>query len=176
MSPLNPPESTPEPAPSPSWEQLLGISWPRSACDQSGECCRGAAQVAPWRTLLAQAAQGHSHARAFLNQYIPYPSMRKARQHAPHAVQASLEVLNSRDESSSDVVFYHCRFLTGSNTCQIYEDRPQLCRDFPESPFGAIPACCGYAPIAATCRTRLAQLREELAKLKQQQQIRQSKP
>jgi Fe-S-cluster containining protein len=157
------------------WERLLDVQWPKDACDRSGECCRGAAQVAPWFGALRQAALGDTTVRAFLNQFVPYASLEEARQHAPDAVAASLEIGQSRGDPPEALVFYHCRFLKGRSDCQIYEDRPALCRDFPESPFGAVPGCCGYSRVTQTCREKLAGLRQELADLKDlQSRLKQS--
>lgn len=153
------------------WETLLDMRWPTSACDQSGECCRGAAQSTPWRTLLAQAANGDGAARAFLNQYQPYSSLQDAIAQAPDAVAASQDIARQRGEDIETLVFYRCIYLKGRNQCQIYEDRPTLCRDFPESPFGAIPKCCGYYPLKQECHQKIQALRTELAELKRQQSM-----
>ncbi len=152
-----------------TWQEILGIQWPQNQCDQSGECCRGAAQIAPWKNLLVQAAQGSLTARNFLNQYQPYASRELAQQNAPDAVQASLEIVAQRGEKPDDVIFYRCIYLKDRSECQIYEDRPQLCRDFPESPFGAIPRCCGYYVSKVDCQQKASDLREELARLKEMQ-------
>jgi Fe-S-cluster containining protein len=149
-----------------TWEKLLDIRWPEAACDQSGECCRGAAQYQPWQALFRQAAQGDATARNFLNQYQPYPTRLLAETEAPHAVETSLAVIHDRNQNPDDVIFYRCIYLKGKNECQIYEDRPALCRDFPESPFSAIPKCCGYASIQNACTQKAAQLKAELEHLK----------
>jgi len=154
-----------------SWQELLGIHWPRSdrpesLCDQSGECCRGAAQWAPWQNILAQAAQGDQTSRDFLSQYVPYANRTDAEQGAPAGVAASLKVATERGNDPNNVIFYRCRYLKDRNQCQIYEDRPTLCRDFPESPFGSIPACCGYYGLAQSCLSKVEALKQELASLK----------
>ena len=151
------------------WEELLGRKWPKNACDRSGDCCRGAAQIAPWDNLLALAAQGDPSARDFLNQYVPYPHRAAAQQAAPFAVEASLQVGREKGYNLEELVFYQCRFLKGQSDCQIYEDRPTLCRSFPESPFGAIPSCCGYYSEAQQCLSQIEGLRQELTHLKRQQ-------
>jgi Fe-S-cluster containining protein len=148
------------------WEELLGVKWPKNQCDQSGECCRGAAQIKPWERLIQQAAQGNPTSRTFLNQYTPYTNYKAALEAAPAAVDASLEIALSRGENPEDLVFYHCIYLEGRNQCQIYEDRPTLCRDFPESPFGAIPKCCGYYPVKLKCLEKGKELKQQLANLK----------
>jgi Fe-S-cluster containining protein len=151
------------------WEELLGRKWPKNACDRSGECCRGAAQYAPWRNILPLAASGDATARDFLNQYMPYPNIEIARQNAPDGVAASLKIARANGQAEDEIIFYRCRFLTGQNQCQIYEDRPTLCRTYPESPFGAIASCCGYYGEAQSCLSQIEDLREELAELKRQQ-------
>lgn len=153
------------------WEALLEIQWPANACDQSGECCRGAAQSSPWQHIMAQAAHGDLTARAFLSQYQPYPSLQEAIAHAPAAVAASQEIAELRGDQAENLVFYRCIYLRGKNECQIYEDRPTLCREFPESPFGAIPKCCGYHPIKQHCQHKIQSIREELAELKKLQSM-----
>jgi Fe-S-cluster containining protein len=150
------------------WETFLERQWPRNACDRSGECCRGAAQYLPWKNLLPQAAQGELTARAFLNQYIPYPNFETAATHAPYGVEASLSVARAKGYVEDDLIYYHCRFLKGKNECRIYEDRPTFCRTYPESPFGAIPNCCGYSAEAKSCLSQIETMRAELATLKQQ--------
>jgi Fe-S-cluster containining protein len=151
------------------WETLLGIQWPKDACDRSGECCRSAAQSSPWANLLRHASQNNTTARNFLNQFIPYPSLEIAKQHAPHGVEASLEIAHLQGTPHTELVFYHCRFLKGKSECQIYEDRPALCRDYPESPFGAIATCCGYFETKQKCMNRIDELKQELQHLKQLQ-------
>ena len=148
------------------WEKLLGMKWPQSACDRSGECCRGAAQLSPWDKLLQQAAEGSQTARNFLSQYIPYPNRAEALLNAPDAVEASLEIARMRGDKEEDIIFYHCIYLKGQSACQIYEDRPALCRDFPESPFGAIPKCCGYSEVKKQCLDKIDSLKAELQRLK----------
>jgi len=58
---------------------------------------------------------------------------------------------------------------------QIYEDRPTLCRTYPESPFSAIASCCGYYPEAQSCLNQIEALRQELATLKRQEALLEQK-
>lgn len=37
-----------------------------------------------------------------------------------------------------------CNYIGDDNLCQIYENRPQACKDFPASPFEGLPDGCGY--------------------------------
>lgn len=154
-----------------NWQELLSIKWPdptspQSLCDQSGECCRGASQYQPWETTLINAGKGDKTARDFLNQFTPYPSQSIAKLSAPDAVKSSRITAQEQDRNPDEVVFYRCQYLKGKNECQIYEDRPTLCREFPESPFGSIPSCCGYASTANACHNKLTDLKKELEALK----------
>ncbi len=161
----------------PDWQNVLkeaiDITWPDPAgrlslCDQSGECCRGAAQYAPWQegSTLDQARLGDVTARAFLNQFVPYSSLDEAKLSAPAALEAALLVVADRNQNKDELVLYRCRYLKGKSTCQIYEDRPQLCREFPETPFGGIPSCCGYYSLAQECSSRIDSLKMELEAIK----------
>lgn len=159
-----------------NWEEALGLKWPSNQCDQSGECCRGAAQYEPWANLLRQAAKGDLTARNFLSQYQPYANQTDAIASAPDAVEASLRIASERGQKPESVIFYRCIFLKGTNQCQIYEDRPTLCRDFPESPFGAIPKCCGYYATQQACYQIAHGLRQELETLRKLQTLLRENP
>lgn len=37
-----------------------------------------------------------------------------------------------------------CNYLSEDNLCKIYENRPEVCKDFPSSPFEGLPEGCGY--------------------------------
>ena len=95
--------------------------------------------------------------------------MDEAQQHAPSALEVALLVLADREQDKNNLVLYRCWYLKGKNTCRIYEGRPQLCREFPERPFGGIPSCCGYYGLAQECSSRIDDLRRELDTIKKNQ-------
>lgn len=37
-----------------------------------------------------------------------------------------------------------CNYIGEDNLCQIYENRPEACKNFPSSPFEGLPEGCGY--------------------------------
>ena len=53
-----------------------------------------------------------------------------------------IELLEKNKEY--DVYFYHCPKLTEDKRCSDYENRPQICRDFPDNPLSILPEACGY--------------------------------
>lgn len=37
-----------------------------------------------------------------------------------------------------------CKHLGSDNLCKIYDERPEVCRNFPYSPFNEVPDGCGF--------------------------------
>ena len=48
------------------------------------------------------------------------------------------------DNNESGYYFYHCPRVTKDNRCPDYENRPQICRDFPDNPLAFLPLSCGF--------------------------------
>lgn len=48
------------------------------------------------------------------------------------------------DNNESGYYFYHCPKVTQDNKCPDYENRPQICRDFPDNPLAFLPLGCGF--------------------------------
>ena len=65
-----------------------------------------------------------------------------------------------------DIVFYHCRYLGEDNSCTVHEDRPQFCRDYPDTPYVVMAPGCAFEPWAARCKTTMDEMRTEVARLK----------
>ena len=40
--------------------------------------------------------------------------------------------------------FYHCPKVTKDNLCSDYENRPQICKDFPDNSIGFLPLKCAF--------------------------------
>ena len=49
-----------------------------------------------------------------------------------------------KDTLDEDVYFYHCPKLTTCNRCSDYENRPEICRVFPDNPLSILPESCGF--------------------------------
>lgn len=150
------------------WEEKFGISKNLSACKKTATCCLAATSVSPW--IKINRAKNNQNLRDFFNIFIPYDSSDKVQKTFPEAYRTCMEVAESRsDVNKEEIYFYHCRFLKPPNHCQIYEDRPNLCRDYPDSPFDSISSTCGYYGWAKQCKKKLIELQLELmnAKLKE---------
>ena len=70
--------------------------------------------------------------------FVPYASKEDARKVYP-------EYIKMLEENKEDnVYFYHCPKLTEDKRCSDYENRPQICRDFPDNPLSILRKSCGY--------------------------------
>lgn len=109
-------------------------------CAGCGACCRFAVSEFSPDELRLKAQNGDNYASQFISTFIPYESIEQAREIFPEY----LEML----ESLTDGMFYiyHCPKVTEDNRCPDYENRPQICRDFPEINGFFLPKNCSFIP------------------------------
>ena len=107
-------------------------------CSGCATCCNLACSEFSPEELKQKAENGDNFAKQFTSIFIPYESKEEARRVYPEYIQM-LE-----DNKEDDVYFYHCTKLTEDNRCSDYENRPQICRDFPDNPLSILPNSCGY--------------------------------
>ena len=107
-------------------------------CVGCGTCCKLACSEFSPEQLEEKAKNGDNFANQFLSVFVPYKSKEDARKIYPEYIKM-LE-----DNKEDDVYFYHCPKLTEDNRCSDYENRPQICRDFPDNPLALLPKSCGY--------------------------------
>ncbi len=107
-------------------------------CVGCATCCNLACSEFSPDELKQKAQNGDNFATQFLSVFIPYASKEEARKIYPEYI----ELLEKNKEY--DVYFYHCPKLTSDNKCSDYENRPQICRDFPDNPLSLLPKLCGY--------------------------------
>lgn len=108
------------------------------SCVGCATCCNLACSEFSPEELKQKAEQGDNFASQFLSVFIPYKSKEEARKVYP-------EYIAMLDEAKEDkVYFYHCPKLTADKRCSDYENRPQICRDFPDNPLSILPKACGY--------------------------------
>lgn len=107
-------------------------------CVGCATCCNLACSEFSPEELKQKSQNGDNFATQFLSVFIPYSSKEDARKIYPEYIKL-LE-----DNKEDDVYFYHCPKLTHDNRCSDYENRPQICRDFPDNPLSFLPKLCGY--------------------------------
>lgn len=99
---------------------------------------------------------------------VPYASHQEAERVVPGIVERSLRAVRKLKDfqGEQDVVFYHCRYQTEDNKCGVWEDRPQFCRDYPDTPFVVMAPGCAFEGWGKACREKYQDLQRELAHLK----------
>ncbi len=107
-------------------------------CSLCGDCCKLACSEFSPQELQEKAKNGDNFATQFLSVFIPYDSKEDVRKINPDYI----EMLEKAAEN--DVYFYHCPKVTEDNKCSDYENRPQICKDFPDNPLALLPKFCGY--------------------------------
>lgn len=150
------------------FEKELGIPQPK--CCSHGACCKGASPSTPYYQLLARAAAGDDFAQGFFSIMVPYTSHQEAEQVVPGIVQRTLDAAKKQPDafqSDEDIVFYQCRYQTADNKCGVWEDRPQFCRDYPDTPFVVMAPGCAFEPWAKACKEKYNAMKDEVAKLKE---------
>ncbi len=149
-----------------AFERELGIPLPK--CCNTGDCCKGASPSTPYHKLFQRAVDGDDFARGFFSIMVPYASHAEAEEVVPGIVQRSLKAVEKLDEFAGpdDVVFYRCQYQTSDDRCGVWEDRPQFCRDYPDTPFVVMAPGCAFEPWAAACKSKYSEMKAEVAQLK----------
>jgi Fe-S-cluster containining protein len=143
------------------WSEVFGIAFPE--CKKTGNCCRYSFPSSSSIELIYKAAMGDEFARDYLSIFIPYSNINEVRKLNSGVVEKVLNALQKmKSENVDNMVFYHCRFLAEENYCMIYEDRPSLCREFPDSPLLVLSPGCAYEEWAVKCKEKYNKLTEEL--------------
>lgn len=149
------------------FEKELGIPLPR--CCNTGACCKGASPSTPYHKLMARAAEGDEFAQGFFSIMVPYLNREEAERIVPGIVERTLAAAKKQPDefkTEEDIVFYQCRYQTADNKCGVWEDRPQFCRDYPDTPFVVMAPGCAFEPWAAACKEKYNAMKAEVAKLK----------
>jgi len=114
----------------------------KCSCNMCGTCCKLAVSEFSYTQLKQKAMRGDRYAQMFTSVFVPYES----EEDAEKAVPEYFELSNALLDPSERVYYYYCPKLTPDNKCSIYEDRPDLCKDFPLNPLKLLPSTCGYLP------------------------------
>ncbi|EKE02130.1 MAG: hypothetical protein ACD_20C00421G0004 [uncultured bacterium] len=145
------------------WSVLLNVPFPE--CKMTGNCCRFSSPSTPGTVLLKRAAENDGFARDYLSIFIPYLNIEEVKELNKELFEKNLEVIEKQkcDKVNLDnFVFYHCRFIGNDGKCMIYEDRPGLCREFPDSPYLVFAPGCAYEEWSQECKEKYAQLKEDV--------------
>lgn len=115
-------------------------SRPQELCLMCGKCCKTVSAAKSNQELNDLASQGDTSALDFLSIFRPYASLEDAK----NVDRSVVENILKGAPDGKELTFYHCKHILDNNCCGNYENRPQLCRNFPSSPFAVVPQGCGY--------------------------------
>lgn len=108
-------------------------------CVGCATCCKLACSEFSYDELKQKAQNGDNFATQFTSVFIPYEDENEPKKIYPEY----FELLREKLEGEK-VYFYHCPKLTQENRCSDYENRPAICRDFPDNPLSLLPSACGF--------------------------------
>lgn len=106
-------------------------------CIKCGSCCKLAATPNSPEDLKKLADNGDKFAKEFITYFKPYEDFDVIKNLYP-------DYFDTVDVTNEKLYFYHCDLVTEDNLCPKYEDRPQICKDFPENPIDILPIKCGF--------------------------------
>lgn len=106
-------------------------------CKMCGACCRLAISEFSPVVLLEKASKGDKFAKEFISTFTPYEDLTEPEKQ----FKLYVELLK---ESGEKVYYYHCKKVTEDNKCSDYENRPSICRDYPDNPIQLLHPTCAY--------------------------------
>ncbi len=110
------------------------------SCDCCASCCRLASSEYSFEELSKRAENGDKFSKDFVSIFIPYENRDDAREIYPDYV----DLIEKKFEYDAEIHFYHCPKIGDDGLCTDYENRPQICSDFPTNPLVAFPLRCSY--------------------------------
>ena len=100
-------------------------------------CCKLAVSEYSYTQLKQRAARGDKFAADFVSVFVPFENEADARKVNPEY----FEMLNELVEDKT--YYYYCPKLSG-NLCSDYENRPDICKNFPHNPLKLLPSTCAF--------------------------------
>ncbi|MFA6989434.1 MAG: YkgJ family cysteine cluster protein [Candidatus Gastranaerophilaceae bacterium] len=110
------------------------------SCRKCGTCCKLASSEFSFEELKTKAQNGDNFASQFTSVFIPYENLEEAKTIFPEFVDMIFQKLGNDEK----VYFYYCPHLTKANLCSDYDNRPEVCRVFPNNPLVIFHPSCGY--------------------------------
>lgn len=106
-------------------------------CARCGNCCRLAVSEYSYEQLKQRAMRGDKFSKDFVSVFVPYKTEEEAKQANPEYFELLDELVEDK------TYYYYCPKLKG-NECSDYENRPDICKDFPHNPLKLLPSTCSY--------------------------------
>lgn len=106
-------------------------------CSQCAACCKLAVSEYSYTQLKQRAMRGDKFSADFVSVFVPYENEDEAKKVNPEY----FEMLNELVEDKT--YYYYCPKLQG-NLCSDYENRPDICKNFPHNPLKLLPSSCSF--------------------------------
>ncbi len=119
------------------WKEILDYR-KNFHCKGCATCCNLACSEFSPEELKEKAANGDKFATQFMSIFVPYQTREEAEKIYPEYLKLLAEL------KEDEVYFYHCPKLTDCKRCSDYENRPEICRAFPDNPLSILPESCGF--------------------------------
>lgn len=119
------------------WKEILAYR-ENFHCKGCATCCNLACSEFSPEQLKEKAENGDKFATQFTSIFIPYETKEDARKIYPEYIKLLEDTINE------DVYFYHCPKLNDCKRCSDYENRPEICRAFPDNPLSILPESCEF--------------------------------
>ncbi len=107
------------------------------SCSRCAACCQLAASEYSNQQLKQRAMRGDKFASDFVSVFVPYENEDEAKKVNP-------EYFKLLDELVEDKVYYYYCPKMKDNLCTDYENRPDICKDFPHNPLKLLPSSCSF--------------------------------
>ena len=107
-------------------------------CNQCAACCKLAVSEYSYEQLKQRAHKGDKFSKDFISVFVPYQSEEQAK-----AVNPEYFELLNKLVMDDRIYYYYCPKLDG-NLCSDYENRPDICKNFPYNPLKLLPSPCSY--------------------------------
>lgn|SRR5574344_823079 len=108
-------------------------------CYRCTVCCKFACSEFSYEELLKKASNNDMFAKQFTSIFIPYENPEEAKFY----FKEYYELLKTK-YPNDELYFYHCPKISDEGLCSDYENRPDICRDFPNNPLAILPFSCGF--------------------------------
>ncbi len=118
-------------------ENEIRTAFNKIKCNNCGACCSLAISEFSPNTLSKKADSGDKTAASFLKTFTLYENNIPPKNLLPKGIN----IENS--------YFYHCKkvkFKNCKSFCPIYKTRPDVCKNFPDTPLENLPKTCAYIP------------------------------
>ena len=110
----------------------------KCSCSKCASCCRLATSEYSYTQLKQRALKGDKFAADFISVFVPFEKEEDAKSVNPEYFELLNELV--QDEK---IYYYYCPKLDG-NLCSDYENRPDICKNFPHNPLKLLPSTCSF--------------------------------